>query len=196
MKDRLLHSRLPLATTCFYVALILLLSAATLGAQSGPTDSSAASSTPPTLALVQPALRERVTLRVRRDSLIRAPTDTPSTGEVFGRVGLGGAGVILGGLGGGLLGYLVLPHSDCNCDDPGLREYVIGAAVGGAVGAALAAAIPTQRSDCSYGRRAVYGLLGAVAGGALGVVAPDDQRVVFIPLGAAVGAGVLSAFCG
>jgi hypothetical protein len=124
-------------------------------------------------------------------------THTPSAGDVLGRVALGSSGVVLGGIGGGLLGYTVLPHSDCDCDDPGLREFVIGAAVGAAAGAALAAAIPKQRSSCNYGRRVVYGLLGAVAGGALGIVAPtDNMRALFIPLGAAIGAGTSSAFCG
>src|SRR5690606_36001164 len=127
--------------------------------------------------------------------IARMPAGAPSGGEVFGRIALASGGVIVGGLGGGLLGYQIIPHSDCNCDDPGSREFAIGAMAGLAVGAALSAAIPAQRSECSYGKRALYGFFGAVAVGALGLLPPRDQRVVFIPLGAAVGSGLASAFC-
>ncbi len=171
-----------IATALRRASLGLSISAATLGAQGGAAASTSGSrpTLSPPLALAQPALRERA---------------APSGGEVFGRIALASGGVILGGLGGGLLGYGVIPHSRCHCDDPGLREFVIGATAGLAVGAALAAAIPTQRSECSYGKRVLYGFAGAVAVGALGLLPPGDQRVVFVPLGAAVGAGVASAFC-
>ena len=129
------------------------------------------------------------------DSTDRVPASTPSTLEVLGRVAAGTAGAALGALGGGLAGYTVLPHGDCHCDDPGLREFVIGAAVGAVAGAALVAALPKQRSRCSYGRRVAYGVFGALAGGALGLVAPENSRAVLIPLGFGTGAGMASAFC-
>jgi hypothetical protein len=110
-------------------------------------------------------------------------------------MGAAAIGASLGGLGAGLLGYAVLPHSDCDCDDPGLNEFLIGAAVGTVTGAALAAALPKQRSRCSYGKRVVYGLAGALAGGALGMIPHGDARVLFVPLGASIGAGVASAYC-
>ncbi len=172
-----------------------LLAAATLHAQAVRADSSAPPEQPLPLALVQQSLRERVAPRVVSDSIVIAPADTPSAGELFARVGLGAVGAGLGGLGAGLLGYALMPHSDCNCDDPGLREFVIGAAVGTVAGAALAAALPKQRSPCSYGSRVVYGVVGALAGGTLGLMAPKNGRAVTIPLGAAIGAGVSSGFC-
>jgi hypothetical protein len=104
-----------------------------------------------------------------------------------------GAGI--GGLGGGLLGFAVLGRIDCHCDDNGLRGLAIGAAVGTVTGAALAAALPKQRSSCSYGKRVVYGLAGALAGGALGMLPHGDARVLFVPVGATIGAGVASAYC-
>jgi hypothetical protein len=196
-------------------ALCLVLPLGILGAQgmTAAGDSAASSAPPPPLALVQRPLRERA---VSVETLERAASPTrredeasryfgdssalvqegaPSGGEVLGRIALATGGVIVGGLGAGLLGYAVLPHSDCDCDDPGLNEFVIGSIVGIAAGAALAAAIPKQRSTCNYGRRVLYGLVGAVAGGALGVIPPLDQRVITIPLGAAVGAGLVSAYC-
>lgn len=184
-----------------FAALLFSLPTASLGAQSTTTDSSSMPPPPAPLALVQPPLRERVAPQVGRDSVVRARADSsstpsPSSGELFGRIALGSGGVVLGALGGGLLGYATIPHSDCTCDDPGLREFVIGASVGIAVGAALAAAIPKQRGgQCSYAKRALYGLLGAATVGSLGWLAPVDQRVIFIPLGSAVGGGVASAFC-
>lgn len=177
------------------IALLPLLATAALEAQEVRPDSSARPVQPLPLALVQPSLRERVTPRVGSDSIAMAPVDTPSAGEVFARVGLGAAGAGLGGLGAGLLGYALLPHSDCDCDDPGLREFVIGAAVGMMAGAALAAALPKQRSQCSYSRRTVYGVVGALAGGVLGLIPRGNGRAITVPLGAAIGAGVSSGFC-
>ncbi len=183
-----------------YAIMLSLLFAAPLGAQTARADSTDDASHPPLpLALVQPTLRERVTERMAGDSIVAAPVDTPSAGEVLGRVGSSAIGATLGGLGAGLLGYAVLPHSDCNCDDPGLNEFLIGAAVGTVAGAALAAALPKQRSRCNYGKRVVYGLAGAlagaVAGGALGRIPHGDARVLFVPVGATIGAGVASAYC-
>lgn len=179
-----------------YASILSLLLAAPLGAQTALADSTDdASSRPLPLALVQPTLRERVTERTVEDSVIAAPADPPSGGEVAGRLGLGAVGAALGGLGGGLLGYTVLPHSDCNCDDPGLNEFLIGAAVGTVTGAALAAALPKAHSSCDYGKRVLYGLAGALAGGALGMLPPGEARVLFVPVGATIGAGVASAYC-
>jgi hypothetical protein len=175
--------------------MLSLLFGAPLGAQAAVADSTDDASPAPPLVLVQPTLRERVTERMAVDSIDPTPVDTPSAGEVFGRVGSSAIGATLGGLGAGLLGYAVLPHSDCGCDDPGLTEFLIGAAVGTVTGAALAAALPKQRSRCSYGRRVVYGLAGALAGGALGMIPHGDARVLFVPVGATIGAGVASAYC-
>ncbi|HET7622279.1 MAG TPA: hypothetical protein VFK39_10285 [Gemmatimonadaceae bacterium] len=178
-----------------YVALLPLLAGAALHAQEISADSGAPPSHSRALALVQPSLRERVAPHIGSDSITLAPADAPSGGEVVGRMGAAAIGASLGGLGAGLLGYAVLPHSDCDCDDPGLNEFLIGAAVGTVAGAALAAALPKQRSRCSYGKRVVYGLAGALAGGALGMIPHGDARVLFVPVGASIGAGVASAYC-
>jgi hypothetical protein len=179
-----------------HAIMLSLFFAVPLNAQTALADSTDGASRPPLpLALVQPTLRERVTERMAVDSMVPVPVNTPSAGEVLGRVGLGAVGAGLGGLGAGLLGYALIPHSDCNCDDPGLNEFLIGAAVGTVAGAALAAAIPKGRSRCSYGMRVVYGLAGALAGGALGMIPHGDARVLFVPVGATIGAGVASAYC-
>lgn len=176
---------------CLYTVVLMVGSSTLLGAQAVPSDSSH----PPTLALRQPGLREQTVRESASDSTDSLSRETPSVPEVLRRAGAGAGGAVVGAFLGGLAGYGLLPHSDCGCDDHGLHEFAIGAAVGGVAGAALAAAFPAQRSRCSYGRRVVYGIVGAVAGGVLGLVAPDDQRVVFIPLGAGTGAGLASAFC-
>lgn len=176
---------------CLYTAILMIGANTPLGAQAVPSDSSR----PPTLALRQPGLWEQAVRRATSDSTDSLSRDTPSVPDVLRRAGAGTAGAVVGAFVGGLAGYRLLPHSDCDCDDPGLREFIIGAAVGGVAGAALAAAFPKQRSRCSYGRRVAYGVVGAVAGGTLGLVAPSDQRVIFVPLGAGTGAGLASAFC-
>lgn len=179
-----------------YAIMLSLVFAAPLDAQTARADSTDDAAPPPLpLALVQPTLRERVTERVVEESIVAAPVDTPSAGEVFGRMGASAIGATLGGLGAGLLGYAVLPHSACGCDDPGLNEFLIGAAVGTVTGAALAAALPKQRSQCSYSRRTVYGVVGALAGGVLGLIPRGNGRAITVPLGAAIGAGVSSGFC-
>lgn len=177
---------------CYAVFVLLFSVAAPVAAQTATPDSSL----PLTPGLVRPGLWELAALRAHSDSISADHTPTPSTSEVLSRVGAGALGAGLGALGGGALGYAMLPRSDCHCDDPGLHEFLVGATVGSVAGAALAAALPAQRSRCSYGRRALYGLLGGMAGGALGFIASSDhQRVVFVPLGAGVGSGVLGAFC-
>lgn len=188
---------LPHLVAATYVVLLLSSASRPLGAQAASPGASGSPPplSPPTLALLRPGLREQAMRRGTADSTNRIPAARPSTLEVLGRVGAGASGAALGALAGGLAGYTLLPHSDCNCDDPGLREFVIGAAVVGVAGAALVAALPEQRSRCSYGRRAVYGVIGALAGGALGLVAPENSQAVFIPLGAGTGAGLASAFC-
>jgi len=181
-----------LLPNCYAVFVLLFSVAAPLVAQTAAPDSS------PTLTpgLIRPGLWERAVQRADSDSIIAIRSPRPSSSEVLGRVGAGVLGAGVGALGGGALGYAFLPERHCACEDPGLRQFLIGATVGSVAGAALTAALPAQRSRCSYGRRVLYGLLGGMAGGALGFIASSDhQRVVFVPLGAGVGSGVLGAFC-
>lgn len=124
---------------------------------------------------------------------------TSSASELIQRAEVGAVGAGVGIVGGALLGYSAaafLPLPGCNCDDPGLSEIAIGAAIGTVAGAALAAALPEQRSQCSFAERVGLGLLGAAVGGTLGFVAArGGHRLILIPVGAGSGAGVLSAFC-
>lgn len=179
---------------CRRAAVFVLCVTAPLGAQSAQSDSIDSATLTP--GLIQPGLWEQVGRHVAKDSMTNDSTPAPSEKEVFGRVAAGTLGATLGGIGGAVIGFTLFPHGRCRCDDPGANELLTGAAVGVVSGAALAAAIPTQDSHCSYGRRVLHGFLGAVAGGALGLLAPKgNARVLVVPLGTGLGAGILSAFC-
>jgi hypothetical protein len=78
---------------------------------------------------------------------------------------------VVGFVVGGTVGYRVLSHDCGGCDDPGLDAFIYGTLVGVPVGAALGAAAPQLGSVCSFGERTGRALLGAVAGGAVGLVA-------------------------
>ena len=89
------------------------------------------------------------------------------------RAGLGLLGAASGAVIGALIGGTIVPHHDCNCDDPGLDEVIISGAIGTILGAGLAAGAPRFESTCSAKARLALGLLGgaAGAGGAGGVPA-------------------------
>jgi hypothetical protein len=80
-------------------------------------------------------------------------------------------GTVVGFFVGATVGYQVLSHDCGGCDDPGLDAIIYGALVGIPVGAALGAAAPRLGSVCSFGERSGRALLGAVAGGAVGLLA-------------------------
>lgn len=176
----------------FCAAFVVLLSvAAPAAAQLAVPDSA-----PPTPGLLRPRLWELAARRAANDSITVDHATHLTQAHVVGRMGAGLLGAGVGALGVGALGYAFLPEGHCACEDPGLRRAFVAAAVGMVAGAALAAALPKQDSRCSYGRRVLYGVLGGVAGGALGFIAPrGNSRAFFIPVGTGVGAGVLSSLC-
>ena len=92
---------------------------------------------------------------------------------------------------GATVGYQVLSHDCGGCDDPGLDAILYGALVGIPVGAALGAAAPRLGSVCSFGERTGRALLGAFAGGAVGLIAglaTEGAAVVTIPVFSIAGA--------
>ena len=112
------------------------------------------------------------------------------------RTASGAVGWIAGAVAGGFVGYRVLPHSACSCDDPGLTEALTGAVVFGAVGAALGAAVPLLESQCSFGTRVARSLIGSVVGTGLGFLAqPQESRAVAIPILSITGASLAEWRC-
>lgn len=100
-------------------------------------------------------------------------------------------GAAVGIVVGGVVGYRLLPHHDCGCDDPGLAELVWGAAVGGSIGAALGAAAPHLDSVCSFKQRVGRTILGAGAGATLGFLVGSfsgEGSLLGVPIFSVLGA--------
>jgi hypothetical protein len=95
----------------------------------------------------------------------------PSRSTVAIRLVTAIGGTVVGFFAGGTVGYQLLSHDCGGCDDPGLDAFIYGVRVGVPVGAALGAAALDLGSVCSFGQRTGRALLGAVAGGAVGLVA-------------------------
>lgn len=112
------------------------------------------------------------------------------------RTASGAMGWVAGAIAGGFVGYRVLPHSPCSCDDPGLTEALTGAVVFGAVGAALGAAAPLLESQCSFGTRVGRSLIGSVVGTGLGFLArPQSAQALAIPVLSISGASLAEWRC-
>ena len=132
---------------------------------------------------------------------VAGATDSVYSGghRLTARVLLGIGGSFVGVVAGGAIG-LKVPRNPCYCDDPGLREAVVGAAVGSIVLSGLSAASPQFGSTCSLKGRIATGVggsaLGAVVGGALGILTGTGGVAWGYIIGAGVGAGVGSALCG
>ena len=138
---------------------------------------------------------------VQRPNLLDAQQGAPQHAayEIPARSVLGIGGAFIGAYAGALLGIQVIPHSACNCDDPGLTEALEGAAVGSALVSAVLASAPQMSSGCHPVRRFGYGavgaLAGAVAGGALGATMGGAGVLLGYVAGAGLGAGISSAVC-
>ena len=106
-----------------------------------------------------------------------------------------GVGSAFAGAFGGALAASAGPISDCNCDDPGLREAIWGGMVGAIIVPALVASIPSMNSECSFARRAGIGMIGGVVGAAFGGVAGAivDRGGAGVPIGYVGGAGLGAA---
>jgi hypothetical protein len=109
----------------------------------------------------------------------------------------GGVGVVgwFAGAAAGLFTALVLPHHDCQCDDPGLEEALTGLVIGSTIGAAAGASLPSLGRGCKYRTRLGRALLGSVGGTLIGalVAIPTNQDFGWIAVPAASASGAALA---
>ncbi len=123
-----------------------------------------------------------------------------NAGASIGRIALGIAGSVAGVYAGGATGYAVLPHGHCGCDDPGLAQALLGAAVGSVISAGVLSAIPTFQSTCSVPKRMISGILGAgtgaLIGGVVGMIGRELGVGAGYLTGAAIGGGLFAERCG
>jgi hypothetical protein len=101
---------------------------------------------------------------------------------------------ILGGLIGIIAGAFVgahVPAHDCQCDDPGLDEFVFGAFAGSIAGAALGASLPDLGSVCAFDERFTRSLLGAAVTATAAYFVSGGRRsggpLIAVPVGAVGG---------
>lgn len=125
-----------------------------------------------------------------------ASSDTTPVHNVFAKRTITAlAGWPLGALAGGFVGAGV-PHGPCGCDDPGLKEALIGVAIGGAVGAAVGAAAPKLNSHCTFARRLGLGLVGSVLGTGVGLIPiTEGAQAITVPVFSIVGAALAESPC-
>ncbi|MFN2602832.1 MAG: hypothetical protein ABR582_08785 [Gemmatimonadaceae bacterium] len=94
---------------------------------------------------------------------------------------------------------VALPHHDCRCDDPGLKQAITGLFIGSTIGAAVGAAIPSLGRHCTYQTRFGRALIGSVAGTAIGVLVSiptkQDLALLAIPIGSISGAALAIGRC-
>ena len=119
--------------------------------------------------------------------------------EIPGRMVLGVGGAVVGAMGGALIGANLVYQGGCACEDPGLGEAITGAAIGSVLGSAVFAAIPSFNSSCGAAERIGLGvggaLLGALAGGVVGVAAGGGGVLFGYMGGAGIGAGLIASAC-
>ena len=132
-----------------------------------------------------------------QDPAVPAAEDTvPPRGALVARGFTALGGWVLGAFAGGFVGYHVLPHHPCHCDDPGLNELLIGAVAGGVAGAGFGAAVPKLNSRCSAARRFGLGLLGSVIGTGIGMIPlTEGAQIITVPLFSATGAALAEWRC-
>ncbi len=130
------------------------------------------------------------TSRIPRDDTVQI------RGRLLVRAMTAALGWLPGAFVGGYLGYNILEHKRCSCDDPGLREIVIGATFGGVVGAGVGAAFPELKSRCSFGKRLGLGLLGAAIGTGAGMIPlTEGAQIITVPLFSSIGAAFGDSRC-
>jgi hypothetical protein len=135
---------------------------------------------------------ERATAQAAPDV---TPPDSPSHNVFVARTVTSFIGWFPGAVIGGVIGTRV-PRGPCYCDDPGLKQAVIGIAIGGAIGAAVGAAVPKLNSPCSFKRRFGLGLLGSAVGAGVGMIEyTEGSRAVTVPLFSIIGASVAEVRC-
>ncbi len=145
-------------------------------------------------------------LAVRAHDNPRASSDSPQSRalrssplELPSRLVLGLSGAYAGLIGGSLFGANVLYRGGCACEDPGLGEALVGAAIGSVIVSGIVAALPAFTSTCGPGERIERGigdslvraLTGAVVGSAMG----GPGGLYGYIGGAGIGAGLASVGC-
>lgn len=136
--------------------------------------------------------------RITTAAASRVPADTARPVAAFGtRAGIGALGFVAGVAAGLGVAAATGPHDCGGCDDPGLGEAIVGAALGGAIGASIGASIPEIGTRCTrsarIGRSLAGSLLGTVAGIALGF--GTGQVLVTWPVGTILGASAMLTGC-
>lgn len=102
-----------------------------------------------------------------------------------------GVGASVGGaFAGAFAGFVLASNTNCACEDPGLPQALVGAAIGSVAMAALASALPTWGSRCGTGERVGRALLGSAAGAVAGAWATRGAALGRGPFGYMAGAGI------
>lgn len=135
-------------------------------------------------------------LAAQTPAVPEAEDTVPPRGALVARGFTALGGWVLGAFAGAFVGYHVLPHRPCHCDDPGLNELLIGAVGGGVVGAGFGAAVPKFNSRCSAARRFGLGLVGAVIGTGIGMIPlTEGAQIITVPIFSATGAALAEWRC-
>jgi hypothetical protein len=147
--------------------------------------------TAPRSGLAPAATLAADTIPVAHGETAAATPAPPAVRRAF----MGLLGWPLGAVAGALVGR---PLDTAGGEDPGLDGLIVGAAIGGAIGAGVAAGLADGAGECTTRHRMARGVLGSVAGTAVGLVAAGAARgdgvVLVIPVGSIVGAA-LAARC-
>jgi hypothetical protein len=125
-----------------------------------------------------------------------AAADTTPIHAVLARRAFTG---VLGWIGGAAVGGYVgsqIEPSYCGCDDPGLREVMIGFVFGGAIGAGIGAGAPKLQSQCTFAQRVGLGILGSAAGTVIGMISlTHSSRAIIVPIYSVTGATLAQWRC-
>jgi hypothetical protein len=127
--------------------------------------------------------------RARGDTIqTRSPHPLPM------RAFIASIGWIVGAYIGGQFWSAIRPH-DCQCDDPGLEQFIEGAFGGGALGAAFGAAAPDLGTPCSFATRIGRGLVGSIGGSAVGLLPNSAAILLTVPIFSVTGATLAERRC-
>ena len=179
------------------LVLVALLLASPLSAQDAlPIDAPIPLTVPLSIdaRLVPPAMPKRIELAGIPDSTSQQPR------RRRGRYGAGLLGFAVGAGAGIGVAVAAGPYDDCACEDPGLKQGIIGVAVGGLLGAGIGAALPgSDVAGCSRRERIAPGILGAVVSSAVfagvGALVDPVVAVFSVPFSAPFGAAYALKRC-
>jgi hypothetical protein len=179
------------------LALVALLVASPLAAQDAlPIDAPMPLTVPLSIdaRLVPSAMAERKQLATSAESAHEQPR------KRRGRYGAGLLGFAVGAGAGIGVAAAAGPYDDCACEDPGLKQGIIGVAVGGILGAGIGAALPASDvAGCSRRDRIAPGILGALVSSAVfagvGALVDPVVGVFLVPFSAPFGAAYALKRC-